>query len=501
MKHVWNRCFCLLFAAALVTKLTGCGVQSESVVIEGSAPSAESQITAAEVQQVLLEEYFTNRELSGEYDATEATSIELSGESITITQGGTYLLTGSIEDGMITVDVSDSEKVQLVLCGVEISNSSNAAVYIKEADKVFITLAEGSVNRLSSESYTDLDGNHIDGCIFSKADLAVNGTGSLEITAEEGHGIVSKDDLVITGGELHITAVKDCLTGKDGVRIGGGTLVLDAGDDGIHSDEQTAVYAGSIGITECYEGIEGKQVTIAGGTVSICASDDGLNATEESILISGGTISIDAQGDGIDSNGDLLMTGGEVFVSGPVGGANGALDYDGTAQITGGRIIALDSGGMAVNFGDTSTQGSILLKNQTGEAGTEIILTDESGTVLFEFTAQKAFNAVVISCPELQVGGTYTITVGEESTQVTLESVIYGEGFSMGQPGGGQPGQRPEGAPDGQDRPEDASEGQDKPEGAPDGQDRPEGAPEGQDRPEGTPEGQDKPESAPVGQN
>ncbi len=146
------------------------------------------------------------------------------------------------------------------------------------------------------------------------------------------------------------------------------------------------------------------------------------------------------------------MTGGEVFVSGPVGGANGALDYDGTAQITGGRIIALDSGGMAVNFGDTSTQGAILLKNQTGEAGTEIILTDESETVIFEFTAQKAFNAMVISCPELQVGGTYAITVGEESTQVTLESVIYGEGFSMGQPGGGQPGQRPEGAPEGQDK-------------------------------------------------
>mgnify|MGYP002544631138 CR=1 FL=1 len=129
---------------------------------------------------------------------------------------------------------ADDKKVQLVLDSVDINCDTSAALYVKAADKVFVTLASDSENTLSNTNdFVAIDDNNIDAVIFSKDDLTLNGSGTLTVTAKYGHGIVSKDDLVITSGTYQITAAKHALSGQDSVRIADGILTLNAGTDGI----------------------------------------------------------------------------------------------------------------------------------------------------------------------------------------------------------------------------------------------------------------------------
>lgn len=252
------------------------------------------------------------------------------GSTITITEKGVYVVSGTLEDGQIIVDASDSDKVQIVLDGVNINCETNAAIYVREADKVFITLAENSSNTLGGgNEYTQIDDNTVDGVIFSKSDLVCNGTGSLTIEADYKHGIVSKDDLVITGGTYKITAADNGITAKDQLKIldgsfdidaansavkakntddtelgniyiaGGvftvkaeqdgfhatgsivvddGTITVNSGDDGFHAELDTVIRGGTILVEKSNEGLEGKRVVVNGGDITINASDDGINA-------------------------------------------------------------------------------------------------------------------------------------------------------------------------------------------------------------------------------
>lgn len=347
----------------------------------------------------------------------------------------------------------------------------------------------------------------MDGAVFSKCTLTINGSGSLTVDCAQGHGIVSKDTLKVTGGQLTVHAASSALTGKGSVRIAGGTLNLTAGkdgihsentddsekgflyildgtfsitagsdgmdasqnvtvkggiitlavgDDGIHADGELTIVNGSVTVTESYEGLEGQTVNIQGGTVSVTASDDGINAADGStaamgpgaagsscaIHISGGEVRVDTSGDGLDSNGDLTVTGGTVYVSGACNGGDSALDYDGTATISGGVVVAAGCSGMAQNFGAASTQGSILYTfSQTMAGGTEVTLTDSGGVVLAAFAPEKEYQCVVISAPGITAGSNYTVSAGEESGTVTMESLIYGGGNM----GGGMGGRGPSG--------------------------------------------------------
>jgi hypothetical protein len=159
---------------------------------------------------------------------------------------------------------------------------------------------------------------------------------------------------------------------------------------------------------------------------------------EANINITGGIININAEGDGVDSNGYFTMSGGELYVTGPSNSGNGALDYGIDATITGGIVVAAGQSGMAVNFGSDSTQGSILVNTSSqNEAGTKIVLTGSDGNKLLEWTMEKSYNSVVISCPEIVDGGTYTVSMGDNTTEVTMDGLIYGSGFGMGQGGFG----------------------------------------------------------------
>ena len=587
----------IVAGSMMICGLGGCAAKTDEIVIGETLASTAASGTEISADTIAdASEMFTDRDLAGEYTENGSSVITLGEGDVIISEEGTYILRGSVENAVVIVDADENAKIQLVLDGVNISNEDGAAIYIRTADKVFITLADGTVNTLENGgSYTAIDDNNIDAVIFSKCDLTINGSGSLNITATAGHGIVSKDDLRVTGGTVTVSAEKHGLSGKDSVRItdadlnitagkdgihsenadkedkgfvyiesgslnivadgdgisagaylqidggefaltagggssnkttakdedgdtvstkgikaegqltvNGGTFLINSqddalhtngsmtvnrgeftiatGDDALHADETTTVNGGTINISTCYEGVEGNDVVISGGYLKLYATDDGLNAaggndgsgfggmfggsfggSDSSILISGGEIYINADGDGIDSNGDLTVTGGTIYVSGPESDGDGALDYDGTGQITGGTLVAVGRSGMAMNFGDTSTQGSILISTANCAAGTEVVLKDADGNVMVSYTAESSFNSVVVSCPGLEQGGTYSVMAGDEAYEVTLESLIYGSGMGAGfgggmgggRPGNGNGGDRQQGSelPDGE-RPE-----------------------------------------------
>ena len=283
--------------------------------------------------------YFTANDLNGDWDSQGATQIVLNGDSIKISGqgayvyggdvyisgGGYYVVSGTLENGSIVVDAYSNSKVWLLLDGVDITCSDDACIRVEQADKVFLTLAAGSENVLSSGAvYSDTalaEGR--DGAIFARDDLTINGSGSLTVQAQYAHGIAANDDLVITGGGITVTAVKDGINAHDSLRIkdaditvmaeddglvvsegylymesgnisvtsaddgihtakdvtvAGGEFAIAAGDDGIHADTAITVRDGTVLISECYEGLEAVAIDVSGGIITIYPTDDGFNA-------------------------------------------------------------------------------------------------------------------------------------------------------------------------------------------------------------------------------
>lgn len=254
------------------------------------ADASETDETKADENQADESETDGTKADKSETNETKAASsgVSISGNIITISKEGTYVLSGALSEGQIVVD-ADSAKVQLVLDNVDITCASSAAIYVKNADKTFITLAEDSENILmNTAEYEAIDDNNIDAVIFSKDDLTLNGKGTLTINSEYGHGIVSKDDLKLVSGTCNITAKNHALSGKDSVRIAAGTYNLTSGKDGIHSenaddDEKGFVYiaSGDFTIESTGDGIDASYVVqIDDGDFEITAGGGAENATK-----------------------------------------------------------------------------------------------------------------------------------------------------------------------------------------------------------------------------
>lgn len=205
-------------------------------------------------------------QLSGDSASASSNSVKISGSTVTITEEATYIVSGTLTDGMLVVNAPESAKLQIVLNGAAIHSKTSAALYILEADKVFVTLANGTSNHLSNGgSFVAVDENNIDAAVFSTQDLTFNGSGSLAVTSPAGHGIVCKDDLVFTGGIFEITSASHGLDANNSVRLGGAaTLSITAGKDGIHCENTDDT---SLGF-----------VFVQSGTLSIGAEGDGISA-------------------------------------------------------------------------------------------------------------------------------------------------------------------------------------------------------------------------------
>lgn len=312
-----NRNLRITFLRALPYFFTICLLFSLMIVTLKTAVSAESTGSSAEEA---LPEY--SIVLSDSGSSSDCSSVTINGSLITVTEEGSYTVSGSLSSGQLRVETDKDSKVRLILNGVTVSNSDSAAIYVVSADKVVLKLADGSVNTLrNGGSFVQTDESNVDAVVFSKDDLTVSGGGSLAVISPSGHGIVSKDDLKIKSGSLSVTSGRKALSANDTLTVEDGDLSLTAGT----------------------EGMEATYVLVNGGSIRVQAGDDGINATWNSdtlspgVEINGGDISITmGQGDtdGIDSNGNLMITGGTIDITG-----NSSFDCDGQITFTGGTVI------------------------------------------------------------------------------------------------------------------------------------------------------------------
>lgn len=596
-------------ALSIYSTLTGCSTQQpdtpQEIVTEDISPSS----TNTEADTTI--EFGSSITING-------SGATIDGNTITITQGGTYSLSGTLSDGQLIVNAGDLDHVKLLLNGVNMTSSTSAPIYIMNADKTTLTLVDGTENIITDATsyyYEDSSIDEPNAAIFSKDDLKINGTGNLIVNANYNNGIASKDDLTITNGNITVNAVNNGIKGKDSIEIENGTFIINSGgdaiksdnttdatkgyitindgtfdlvatgdgiqaetnllindgvfniktgggsenarshssgwgnwvfpgqsqsssssneettsakglkaglnltieggtftidssddamhtndsivinnggllitsgDDGIHADTNLEINGGTIDITKSYEGLESTTITINDGTIHLVASDDGINAAGGNdgssmggrpgqnqfssstgmIYLNGGYVYVDATGDGIDANGSIEMSGGTVLVNGPTDGANEALDFDASFNISGGLLIAASGSSRTLQTPSTSSTQNTIVLSTNASADTLINIKDTNGTDLLTFAPSKTSQVITISSPEFKTGSTYTISTGgtysgtetdglytngtysggSELTSVTLSSSVTRSGSlsngSMGIPSGGK-GMRP----------------------------------------------------------
>lgn len=504
---------------------------------------------------------------NGDTITVEGSGAVVTGKTVLITAAGTYNLSGTLNDGQVLVDVETDGLVTLVLNGVDMTSSTSAPIYIKEADEVTLVLAEGTENFVTDAAtyvYASPDDDEPNAAVFSDDPLTIEGQGSLRVIGNYNDGITGKDSLMIrdapvitvtaaddgirgkdyllvSGGKLTVTAQGDGLKSDndDGANLGyimieggeisinagddaiqaettftlnagdlnlisggssravidesrsakgikaktlltvnGGTIVIDAADDGLHSDQDLTINAGTITISSgddairasynltinagtidiltSYEGIESGYITINGGDIRLISSDDGINVSDPEAVstggrpgggrgprgnfnspyylhINGGTIVVDAEGDGLDSNGSIAMTNGTVIVNGPTRNGNGALDYDGGFNMTGGLIIAAGSAGMPQTPDETSTINSVLINFDAPlAAGTLVYIQTSDGEPVLTFAPTKTFQSIAFSSPELVTGGTYEVYTGGSASGTATDGVYQDKPASPG---------------------------------------------------------------------
>ncbi len=433
-------------AIALCTlmALAGCGAQAsgEASSVPDPSPSQEAAVTTASTIDTAT--IFSDRDLEGTYDESAAIAIQLSGDSaacdsdavtiegsrITIGAEGVYVLSGTLADGQIVVNAGETDKVQLVLAGADITSSTSAAIYALEADKVFVTLAEGTENTLTNGgAYVAIDDNNIDAVIFAKTDLTLNGSGSLTINAQAGHGVVSKDDLVITGGSYTITAASHGLSGKDSIAIADGAFSITSGKDGIHAENTDDLSLGTLYITN--------------GSYTITAQGDAVSA-QGALQIDGGTFDL-YTGEGSAS---VDMTTSDVSqMGGSRGGMNAQTEVTATATeedtvsqkgikgestyIINGGVFTIDSADDCLHAGGAMTlaAGEFTLSSGDDAVHCDDALTIQSGAFTIPY-CYEGIEGLSITIED----GTFDITSSDDGLNAAGGTDSSGFGGFGGQP-------------------------------------------------------------------
>ena len=570
---LWSSLLCISLLAACQQTATQPESSAQSVTsfstVESTSQSQEAVATEADSSQSAFAYQYTEDDLNDQWDAN-ATQIELqdttatvngsgvivADNQITITQAGTYVLSGSFQ-GQVRVVATTSDVVHLVLNNAQVTNNSGAALMVEQANKAIVTVASNTDNRLSDAAHAELDTETA--AVVSRTDLVFNGNGTLHVEGNHQGGLYSDASLILVSGVYDVTAVADALEGKsavvvrtadvvasagqdgivasndseagkgyvliengsfqlttvgdgiqsetatelyggtfdvtttgdtsadvsakgiksagtvliaagdvsimatdDGVNadgnvtISGGQITISSGDDGVHSDKRLTISGGTLAIIDSVEGVEGVEVIVTGGDTSIVSSDDGVNAaggevtgstgsqpgaqlstSSGNLLIHGGTIRIESAADGIDANGNIDMTGGTVFISGPTLSGNGVLDFDGTFTLTGGELWAAGVADMAqLPTSSTTTQVTVATVVPTQAAHTELIVTDGQGQEVGRFTPTVSYGYVLLSSPAFKQGQTYTLSTASGTlATVTATQVVNGSSAGAGGPG------------------------------------------------------------------
>ena len=440
---------------------------------------------------------YKERDVDDTWSAADATVIDLNSlteQTLTLSEGGDYVLSGTWA-GQIIVETAEDVKVRLILNGVSIDSPSGPAIYEKLADKLIVTLAEGTENTLTArEAITDGE-DTIGAALYAEDDLSINGKGSLTATGDATHGIQSKADLIIADGTLNVTALKDGIRGRNSVLVLGGTIRIVSQGDGIVSTRddkegkgwvviaggdlniQTGSGAGSVTASSQYGGFSrggweqggfyqggwgrggwgqdgwntsnvtedsgesqkgvkaATELTIAGGTVSLNCADDGLHAPD--VSITGGSLTIATGDDGIHADNQVTIRGGKVDIT---------QSYEGIE----GTVVSIEGGTVSVQASDDGINAS-----QKSESLTALIrITGGDITVAVgagDTDCLDSNGSLEITGGTVRVTGNSTFdvndsvsftggTVYENGRQVTTITGGTGFGWQQQGPGGFQQG-------------------------------------------------------------
>lgn len=441
-------CACLL--------LSSCGKKNTA----SGTNNISNMSAVTEISTDDMDFEFSNNDTTYDYDESEAKTVADSEKTVKITAEGTYVVSGEHES--ITVSAPDTAKVRIILKNATVSNTSGPAIYIEKADKVFITACEGTVNTLSDgTSYTgDFKDTNIDGAIFSKTDLTLNGEGTLNITGNYKCGVVSKDDLIICGLNLTVKSTGCALEGKDCVKIKDAAITVSAGGDGIRSTNTEKpnkgfvyIETGNIDITSGNDGIQAAtvlkaangsiKITAGGGAADTKQNSGGRNMPgfggktqttddEEStkglkagslIVIDEGSFEVSSKDDSFHSNGDIEINGGSFTAATGADGfhadsnliINGgsitvSRSYEGLegqkVTVTGGDIdITASNDG--INAASSSSSGSSSVDGRPGNSDSNALITIGGGYIVVNASGDgiDSNGNIVISGGTLLVSG------------------------------------------------------------------------------------------------
>ena len=389
-----------------------------------------SLILPASAETLDVSTLYKKKDTDDAWSVSDTQAIDLNalgnGETLTISEKGDYVLSGTLR-GQILIEVPEEDKVRLILNGVNITAQEGPAIYEKQADKLIITLAEGTENVLTDGSTITDDDDTIGAALYAEDDLSVNGTGSLIVNGTQKHGIQSKADLVIANGNITVSSVLDGVRSRNSVLVLSGTLNITAGGDGITSTRtdaegkgwivlaggsitvKTGEGAGSVrasansqGGMNGWGGFGGRgrwddwgsqtqtedsgvsqkavkaatDLTVLDGSYTFDCADDGLHGVN--VTVNGGTFAIQSGDDGMHADQDMTVNGGSITVSQCYEGLEGT-----NVTVNGGeiRITASDDGINASGGNDGSGFGGWGRGGGFSEADNGGLLTITGGQI------------------------------------------------------------------------------------------------------------------------
>lgn len=362
-----KKTFKTLSILALVFTLGACSATTPST----SETTTSTEVTSENVTTVsssLTTLVFSAEDLNTDYNPSTLTTIEfyessitsdgvnaqVDGSTLTILDEGDYLLTGTASDAQIIISAEDSDNVHLLFNNLSLSSSTSAPVVVLQADKTIITLVAGTSNSLTDASTFVQVEEEPNATLYSKDDLTINGTGSLDIIANYNHGIYAKNDLRILDATLSVSATNDGIKGKDSIEVRNANITISANGDGLQSSNIESTEVGSIliesgtfVITAGLDGIQAEnRLEIQGGSLNINsgelsssdASGKSLKATNL-VLITGGEFDLYSSDDAIHSNMDVVISGGNLTIE----SSDDGIHADANLSLLGGTVNVLDA--------------------------------------------------------------------------------------------------------------------------------------------------------------